>query len=117
MGAFFRRYVNESSKGTEVSKLQTQNKYLEQKVDAYCQRLKDLVEVVSKSDLDMLLMRYGVRDILDVPQQENGIGNHVANINGSNTPDLGKKIIIFAHNLNKQIACTRAHTHTHANSK
>lgn len=88
----FRRYVNESSKGTEVSKLQTQNKYLEQKVDAYCQRLKDLVEIVSKSDLDMLLMRHGVRDILEVPQQENGIGNHVANINGSNTPDLGKTL-------------------------
>lgn len=52
--------------------------------------MKDLVEVVSKSDLDILLMRYGVRDILDVPQQENGISNHVANINGSNTPDLGK---------------------------
>lgn len=66
---------------------------MEQKSEAYCQRLKDLVEIVSKSDLDMLLMRYGVRDILEVPQQENGIGNHVANINGSNTPDLGKAII------------------------
>lgn len=87
----FRRYVNESSKGTEVSKLQSQNKYLEQKVDAYCQRLKDLAEVVSKADLDRLLMRYGVREILELPQQENGVGNHVANINGSNTPDLGIK--------------------------
>lgn len=86
----FRRYVNDSSKGTEVSKLQTQNKYLEQKVEAYCQRLKDLADVVTKTELDRLLMRYGVRDILDLPQQENGVGNHVANINGSNTPDLGK---------------------------
>lgn len=86
---YFRRYVNESGKTTEVTKLQSQNKNLEQKVDAYCQRLRDLAEVVSKSDLDRLLMRYGVRDILELPQQENGIGNHVANINGSNTPDLG----------------------------
>lgn len=85
----YRRYVNESGKGTEVSKLQSQNKYLEQKAEAYCQRLKDLAEIVSKSELDRLLMRYGVRDILELPQQENGIGNHVANINGSNTPDLG----------------------------
>lgn len=85
-----RRYVNESGKGTEVAKLQSQNKYLEQKADTYCQRLKDLAEVVSKSELDRLLMRYGVRDILELPPQENGIGNHVANINGSNTPDLGK---------------------------
>lgn len=91
-GNIFRRYVNESGKGTEASKLQAQNKYLEQKVEAYCQRLKDLVDIVSKSDLDILLMRYGVRDILDVPQQENGISNHVANINGSNTPDLGKML-------------------------
>ncbi|XP_055321532.1 PTB domain-containing adapter protein ced-6 isoform X2 [Sitodiplosis mosellana] len=78
-----------SGKTTEVAKLQSQNKYLEQKVEAYCQRLKDLADVVSKGELDRLLMRYGVRDILDLPQQENGIGNHVANINGSNTPDLG----------------------------
>lgn len=64
-------------------------------MEAYCQRLKDLAEVVSKSELDRLLMRYGVRDILDLPQQENGIGNHVANINGSNTPDLGRCGIQF----------------------
>lgn len=61
-------------------------------MEAYCQRLKDLADVVSKGELDRLLMRYGVRDILDLPQQENGIGNHVANINGSNTPDLGTQI-------------------------
>lgn len=72
-----------------MAKLQSQNKYLEQKADAYRQRLKDLAEVVSKSELDRLLMRYGIRDVLELPQQENGVGNHVANINGSNTPDLG----------------------------
>lgn len=66
-------------------------------MEAYCQRLKDLADVVSKSELDRLLMRYGVRDILDLPQQENGIGNHVANINGSNTPDLGRYDIQFVH--------------------
>lgn len=73
-----------------MSKLQSQNKYLEQKVESYCQRLKDLAEVVSKIELDRLLMRYGVRDILELPPQENGVGNHVANINGTNTPDLGE---------------------------
>jgi len=85
----YRRFVNESGKGTEVVKLQSQNKHLEQKLEAYRQRLKDLSDVVSKSDLDRILLRYGLRDILEMPLQENGIGNHVANINGSNTPDLG----------------------------
>lgn len=89
-----RRYVNESGKTTEVAKLQSQNKYLEQKAEVYCQRLKDLADVVSKGELDRLLMRYGIRDILELPQQENGIGNHVANINGSNTPDLGTKFAL-----------------------
>lgn len=83
----YRRYVNESGKGTEAVKLQSQNKNLEQKLETYCQRLKDLAELVSKSDLDRLLMRYAVRDILEIPQLENGTGNYVAN--GSNTPDLG----------------------------
>lgn len=87
--SYCRRYVNDSGKTSEVSKLQSQNKYLEQKVDAYCQRLKDLIDVVPKAELDRLLMRYGIRDILELPQQENGVGNHIANISGSNTPDLG----------------------------
>lgn len=73
-------------------KLQSQNKILEQKLDAYRQRLKDLSEIVSKSDLDRILLRYGLRDILEMPPQENGIGNHMANINGSNTPDLGNAL-------------------------
>lgn len=82
-----RRFVSESTKGTELTKLQSQNKHLEQQLDAYRQRLKDMVEVVPKSELERILMRYGLRDILELPQQENGVG--AQNINGSNTPDLG----------------------------
>lgn len=62
---------------------------MEQKLEAYRQRLKDLVDVVAKSELDRILLRYGLRDILEMPQQENGIGNHTMSFNGSNTPDLG----------------------------
>lgn len=76
-----------------MSKLQVQNNFLEQKVQAYRQRLKDLADVVSKSELERILMRYGLRDIFEMPQQENGNGNHMGNFNGSNTPDLGKNSI------------------------
>lgn len=80
--------MTDNGKGTEMSKLQSQNKQLESTVTAYRQRLKDLVEILPKSDLDRLLLRHGLRDILEVPQQ-NGLDNHVASINGSKTPDLG----------------------------
>lgn len=80
--------MTDNGKGTETSKLQSQNKQLESTVTAYRQRLKDLVEILPKSDLDRLLLRHGLRDILEVPQQ-NGLDNHVASINGSKTPDLG----------------------------
>lgn len=81
--------MNDSGKGTELSKIQQQNKQLESTVSAYRQRLKDLTDVLSKSDLDRILSRYGLRDILELPQAENGIEAHAASINGSNTPDLG----------------------------
>lgn len=66
--------------------MQLQNKYLENIVTSYRQRLKELSDVVSKSDLDRILMRFGVRDICDVPQNEtNGsIDDHIATLNGTN---------------------------------
>ncbi|XP_055603384.1 PTB domain-containing adapter protein ced-6 isoform X2 [Uranotaenia lowii] len=86
----YRRYVNENGKGGDSSKLQTQNKKLETTVNAYRQRLKELSELVSKPELDKLLLRLGVRDICEVPQvQENGLESHSAGANGNKTPDLG----------------------------
>lgn len=55
---------------------------------AYRQRLRDLSEIVSKNDLERLLVRLGLRDILEVPQ-ENGTGDGAGGVNGSKTPDLG----------------------------
>jgi hypothetical protein len=81
--------VNESGKTGEAAKVQAQNKQLENTVNAYRQRLKELTELVSKSDLDKLLIRLGLRDITEVPQLENGVDAHINNINGSKTPDLG----------------------------
>lgn len=88
--------MTDNGKGTEITKLQSQNKQLESTVSAYRQRLKDLVEILPKSDLDRLLLRHGLRDILEVPQQ-NGLDNHVASINGSKTPDLGTKTKNYFH--------------------
>lgn len=88
LGTTFRRYMNDSGKGSEIMKLQSQNKQLEGHLSAYRQRLKDLTELIPKSELDRVLSRYGLKDILEV-QQENGIEAHFASINGSNTPDLG----------------------------
>ncbi|XP_055532376.1 PTB domain-containing adapter protein ced-6 isoform X1 [Wyeomyia smithii] len=86
----YRRYVSDSGKSVEATKLQGQNKQLENTINAYRQRLKDLSELVSKSDLDKLLLRLGLRDICELPALENGIDSHHVNaVNGSKTPDLG----------------------------
>uniref|UniRef100_A0A1B0CUG7 PID domain-containing protein n=1 Tax=Lutzomyia longipalpis TaxID=7200 RepID=A0A1B0CUG7_LUTLO len=85
----YRRYMNENGKFTEMTKLQQQNKQLERTVTLYRQRLKELAEILPKSDLDRLLIRLGLKDILEVPVQENGLDNHTAAMNGKKTPDLG----------------------------
>uniref|UniRef100_A0A2M4BJX4 Putative cell death protein 6 n=1 Tax=Anopheles marajoara TaxID=58244 RepID=A0A2M4BJX4_9DIPT len=107
----YRRYVSDSGKSLESTKLLTQKKQLENTVTAYRQRLKELSELVSKSDLEKLLVRHGLRDICDAPPaercDENGGGtgdghnngyngtninnnnNSNHNHNGSKTPDLG----------------------------
>lgn len=64
--------------------------------------MRDLSELVSKPDLDKLLLRLGLRDICEMPPAlENGVdhshhhnnnnnhSNHMAAMNGNKTPDLG----------------------------
>lgn len=82
--------MNEGGKLTEVSKLLTQNKQLENHISIYRQRLKDLIDLVPKSELDKILLRYGLHDILELPQPENELSTHIANINGSIMSDLGR---------------------------
>ncbi|XP_063700529.1 PTB domain-containing adapter protein ced-6 isoform X2 [Culicoides brevitarsis] len=84
----YKRYVNDNGKTAEVTKLQQQNRQLENTVTAYRQRLKELTEVMPKNDLERLLVRLGLRDILEVPQ-ENGSDGGANGVNGSKTPDLG----------------------------
>lgn len=98
----YRRYVSDSGKTGDAGKLQSQNKQLENAVTVYRQRLRDLSELVSKPDLDKLLLRLGLRDICEMPPAlENGVdhshhhnnnnnhSNHMAAMNGNKTPDLG----------------------------
>ena len=97
--------MNDSGKFAELNKLQTQNKQLEQTVNIYRQRLKDLCDLMPKMDIDRLLMRLNIRDICEVPQHqlENGIDSHMASINGNKTPDLGNNLILFLFNFIKLI--------------
>lgn len=80
----YRRYMTDSGKQFEISKLQSHNKILEGTVQTYRDRLREVAEILSKSDLDKLLLRLGVRDICEVPIAETGA------IDGNKTPDLGK---------------------------
>uniref|UniRef100_A0A182RJI9 PID domain-containing protein n=1 Tax=Anopheles funestus TaxID=62324 RepID=A0A182RJI9_ANOFN len=98
----YRRYVSDSGKSLESVKLLAQKKQLEHTITAYRQRLRDLSELVSKAELEKLLLKMGLRDICDVPAIENGIEGHNNynsnnnninsnnhNVNGNKTPDLG----------------------------
>lgn len=98
----YRRYVSDSGKSLESVKLLAQKKQLEHTITAYRQRLRDLSELVSKAELEKLLLKMGLRDICDVPALENGVDGHNGynsnnnninsnnhNVNGSKTPDLG----------------------------
>lgn len=95
-----RRYVNESGKNVELTKLQSQTKQLERTVASYRQRLRDLSEMVPKNDLERLLLRLGLRDIIEVPQEQTS-DNGSAGVNGSKTPDLG--IDVSAPNNEEQL--------------
>jgi len=78
----YRRYMSDSGKQFEISKLQSHNKILEGTVQTYRNRLREVSEVLSKPDLDKLLLRLGIRDICEVQVAEA--------IDGNKTPDLGE---------------------------
>lgn len=98
----YRRYVSDGSKGTEVQKLQAHAKQLEHSVQAYQQRLRDLVHLVPRTELTRLLGVYGVRDILEVQplpelQLDSGLYNGVGMSNGNggdgNKDMLGSNVL------------------------
>lgn len=90
----YRRYMSDSGKQFELSKVQSHNKHLENTVQVYRQRLREMSEIMSKPDLDRLLIRLGLRDICEVPP-ESGPDSNANGINGSKTPDLGKRVVFY----------------------
>lgn len=80
----YRRYMTDSGKQFEISKLQSHNKILEGTVQTYRERLREVAEILSKPDLDKLLLRLGVREICEVQVADTGA------IDGNKTPDLGE---------------------------
>lgn len=76
----YKKYVN--STGNATIKDQPQIKELEKTISIYKQRLTELSNVVSKSELDRMLSRLGIKDILEVPSE---CSNPVASINSSNS--------------------------------
>uniref|UniRef100_A0A1A9WQJ9 PID domain-containing protein n=1 Tax=Glossina brevipalpis TaxID=37001 RepID=A0A1A9WQJ9_9MUSC len=62
----FRKYINCTEK-TELSKAQQQISDLEKIITTFKDRLSELSKKVSKNDLDALLFKWAVKDILEVP--------------------------------------------------
>jgi PTB domain-containing engulfment adapter protein 1 len=81
----YRRYMTDSGKQFEITKLQSHNKILENTVETYRSRLRELSECLPKSDLDKVMLRLGVRDICEVP-----VVTDLNAVDGNKTPDLGK---------------------------
>lgn len=119
--------MNDSAKGTELSKAQAQIKQLEGTVATYKLRLKEISDLVPKADLEKLLMRLGIRDICELSQESNTNNvtdnNNVVNANkkkGKNWMSPGKYIpkLIFHHfasqqkTLTTQISLLKLQIHT-----
>lgn len=66
--------------------LQTKNKQLEKMVTAYKNRMKEIVEMLPKSELEHFLNVHGLKDIYEVPTDADSETSHS---NGKKTPDLG----------------------------
>lgn len=98
----YRRYINESGKTGDATKLQSHNRFLENALSSYRQRLKELSEIIPKNEMDKLLLKFGVRDICDLPPpQENGFEEHTTNINGNKNTELG--IDVLSNNNDDQL--------------
>lgn len=78
----YKKYVN--STGNAATKDQPQVRELEKTVSLYKQRLTELSNMVSKAELERLMTRLGIKDILEVPSE---CSNPVTNINNTNEND------------------------------
>lgn len=66
----------DSTEKTNLSKAQQQINHLQQTVNAYKERLREVSAKLPKAELDALLFNMGIKDILEAPStelQQNGI--------------------------------------------
>ncbi|BFG03959.1 PTB domain-containing adapter protein ced-6 [Drosophila madeirensis] len=71
----YRKYMDSTEK-TNLSKAQQQINYLQQTVSLYKERLSELSSKLPKAELDAMLFKLGIKDILEVPpssELQNGI--------------------------------------------
>lgn len=75
--------MSDTGKTIESTKAQEQNQVLEKQIAVYKKRLREVSELLQKHDLDKILNKLKIRDILELP-----IENNVVLENGNNK--LGK---------------------------
>ncbi|XP_037947840.1 PTB domain-containing adapter protein ced-6 [Teleopsis dalmanni] len=85
----YRKYMNTTEK-TELGKAQQQIADLEKTVTIYKNRLRELSTKISKADLDTLLFKMGIKDILEVSNESS---NPLANGNGIKMTNDDKLLI------------------------
>ncbi|XP_036330657.1 PTB domain-containing adapter protein ced-6 [Rhagoletis pomonella] len=86
----YKKYMNNVEK-TDLGKAQQQNAELEKALAIYKSRLRELSLKLPKSELDSMLFKMGIKDILDLPAAENGA---LTNGNATKANLLEDKLLI-----------------------
>lgn len=60
----------DSNEKTNLNKAQQQIEHLQQTISIYKERLRELSNKLPKAELDAMLYKLGVKDIVEVPGQE-----------------------------------------------
>lgn len=64
--------MSDTGKTIESTKAQEQNQVLEKQIAVYKRRLREVTELLQKPDLDKILSKLKIRDLLELPV-ENGV--------------------------------------------
>lgn len=86
----YKKYINTVEK-TDLGKAQQQNAELEKSLAIYKSRLRELSLKLPKSELDSMLFKMGIKDILELPAAENGA---LTNGNATKANMLEDKLLI-----------------------
>lgn len=98
-----RKYMDSTEK-TNLSKAQQQINHLQQTVNVYKERLREVSAKLPKAELDALLFNLGIKDILEAPTTEPQNGIEVASEALSNGK-LGKMMLNYLSYINKFHNC------------